>query len=444
MNAMFLKDLADKTRRGLRGRVEQGKSGGGIAYGYSVVKKINAKGEIIKGDREIDQAQADIIKRIFNEYAYQNKSPKAIAARLNEEKILALSGKAWGQSTINGNKKRGTGILNNELYIGRIIWNRQRFIKDPDTGKRVTRLNDKSEWIIKEVPALRIISQELWAAAKLRQQNLEKKGTGIRAKTRPKYLLSGLLKCGCCGGSFTKVNTQRYACANAYDKGKSVCSNRKTIKREKLEETVLNALQKHLMRDELLTVFCEEYTKQINSLHAAQNAVLKRQKREVEKLQKEKDALVKSLREGIPAELIKDDLIKVSAQIEERQEFLATKEKEPRPLIHPSMAKRYQQEIVDLRESLNKESSRGEAIEHLRALVEKIVLSPKAGQKELSIDLYGDLAGILTIADEDQKLNKETLKIKQFRRLIANDNKSSKESIELVAGAGFEPTTFGL
>jgi site-specific DNA recombinase len=38
MNALFLKDLAAKTHRGLRGRVEQGKSGGGLCYGYKVVK----------------------------------------------------------------------------------------------------------------------------------------------------------------------------------------------------------------------------------------------------------------------------------------------------------------------------------------------------------------------------------------------------------------------
>ena len=34
MNALFLKDLAEKTHRGLRGRVEAGKSGGGLCYGY--------------------------------------------------------------------------------------------------------------------------------------------------------------------------------------------------------------------------------------------------------------------------------------------------------------------------------------------------------------------------------------------------------------------------
>ena len=73
---MFLKDLADKTRRGLRGRVEKDKSGGGLAYGYKVAQKINSEGEALKGDREIIEEQANIIRRIFEDYAYKNKSPK--------------------------------------------------------------------------------------------------------------------------------------------------------------------------------------------------------------------------------------------------------------------------------------------------------------------------------------------------------------------------------
>ena len=111
MNAMFLKDLADKTRRGLRGRIEKGKSGGGLAYGYQVKKLFDVHGEAIKGDREIDESQAEIIRRIFHEYAHHNKFPKAIVAILNKEGIPCPSGKSWGQSTINGNRKRGTGIL---------------------------------------------------------------------------------------------------------------------------------------------------------------------------------------------------------------------------------------------------------------------------------------------------------------------------------------------
>ncbi|WP_456304460.1 recombinase family protein [Acetobacter senegalensis] len=51
MNALYLKELANKTRRGLRGRVEQGKSGGGLCYGYDVVKQRDSHGETTCGER---------------------------------------------------------------------------------------------------------------------------------------------------------------------------------------------------------------------------------------------------------------------------------------------------------------------------------------------------------------------------------------------------------
>lgn len=74
MNALFLKDLADKTRRGLRGRVDKGKAGGGLCYGYRVVKQFDADGEPIRGDREIIPEEAKVVRRIFREFA-SGKSP---------------------------------------------------------------------------------------------------------------------------------------------------------------------------------------------------------------------------------------------------------------------------------------------------------------------------------------------------------------------------------
>ena len=80
--------------------------------------------------------------------------------QLNDEGVAGPRGAAWGRRTINGNRQRGTGILNNELYVGRLVWNRLRYIKDPETGKRVSRLNPADAWISKEVPELRIIDQD--------------------------------------------------------------------------------------------------------------------------------------------------------------------------------------------------------------------------------------------------------------------------------------------
>ena len=377
MNAMFLKDLADKTRRGLRGRVEKGKSGGGLAYGYKVVKHFDASGEAIKGDREIDENQAEIIKRIFIEYAHHNKSPKAIAATFNEEGIPCPSGSAWGQSTINGNRKRGTGILNNELYIGHLIWNRQRSIKNPDTGKRVARLNEESEWIRQEIPELRIVSQELWDAAKARQKTLDRKNAGLWSQNRPQYLLSGLTKCGVCGGGYSKVNAHYYGCSTSKNKGLAVCSNRQTIKREILENHVLSALQSRLMQSELVQIFCEEYTKHLSILQKDKNTAQKRYHSELNKLSKERHNLVQAIKDGIPASMVKGDLVNLTSRVEELERVMAAHKDSNEPLLHPCMAARYRESVENLRNSLNKDGSRGEAAEHLRALIEKIVLTPR-------------------------------------------------------------------
>ncbi|WP_316206495.1 MULTISPECIES: recombinase family protein, partial [unclassified Bradyrhizobium] len=151
MNALFLKDLALKTHRGLRGRVEKGKAGGGLCYGYNVMKGLDANGEPIRGDREIIVEEARIVRRIFRAFA-AGKSPKAIAVELNKDGIPGPLGRAWGDTSIRGHVSRGTGILNNELYAGVLVWNRQRFVKDPATGKRVSRPNPESQWIRIEVP----------------------------------------------------------------------------------------------------------------------------------------------------------------------------------------------------------------------------------------------------------------------------------------------------
>ena len=73
---------------------------------------------------------------MFSDYR-TGASPKQIAKALNAQDVRGPRGALWSPSTIHGNPERGIGILHNELYIGRLVWNRQRFLKDPDTGKRV-------------------------------------------------------------------------------------------------------------------------------------------------------------------------------------------------------------------------------------------------------------------------------------------------------------------
>ena len=91
MNAIFLQDLADKTRRGLRGRVEAGESGGGNSYGYDVVHRRGAGGEAERGDRRIYALEAAVVRRILEAYA-TGRSPRAIVHELNGEGVAGPSG----------------------------------------------------------------------------------------------------------------------------------------------------------------------------------------------------------------------------------------------------------------------------------------------------------------------------------------------------------------
>ena len=99
MNALYVKDLSIKTRRGLEGRVRQGKSGGGNAFGYDVVKNSDATGEPIRGERSINEREAAIVRRIFEMFS-QGHSPRAITKTLNGEGVPGPKGRPWQDTTI--------------------------------------------------------------------------------------------------------------------------------------------------------------------------------------------------------------------------------------------------------------------------------------------------------------------------------------------------------
>jgi DNA invertase Pin-like site-specific DNA recombinase len=69
MNAISLRTVAMQTHRDLESAVLKGCFAGGRCYGYRTVRAFDAAGTPIKGQREIDPAEAGIVVRIFGEYA---------------------------------------------------------------------------------------------------------------------------------------------------------------------------------------------------------------------------------------------------------------------------------------------------------------------------------------------------------------------------------------
>jgi site-specific DNA recombinase len=426
MNALFLKDLAQKTKRGLEGRVRKGFSGGGNAFGYDVIHELAADGTPVRGKRKINIQEAGIVERIFKDFAAGN-SPKTIAHRLNNEGIPGPKSNEWGPSTIYGNWRRGTGILNNELYIGRLVWNRQHFIKNPVTGKRQARLNPEEDWIIEEVPALRIVSDDLWAKVKTRQEKTRSRVVQEPGKLRselarrPRYLLSGLLKCGVCGGGYSMSGANRYGCSTAINKG--TCSNKLTIRRDEVESKVLGGLRHQLMHPELVKAFVEEFHREFNRLAANRDIDQDRRALDLAKVEREIKLIITAIKDGVSALTLKDEL----ASLENRKIELGIDIEQapaPMPRLHPNLSELYRQKIDRLHETLNQEDVQSEASEVIRSLIDEIRLMPDDGS--LKIELYGDLAGMLALANNSPTSENEGLQV------------------TMVAGVGFEPTTFRL
>jgi site-specific DNA recombinase len=426
MNALFLKDLAQKTRRGLEGRIRHGKAGGGLCFGYDIVHSVDPAGEPVRGERRINQIEASIVRRIFEEFA-KGRSPRAIAGALNNEKIPGPAGRTWGPSTIYGNWRRGTGILNNELYIGRLVWNRQQFIKDPNTGRRQARLNPETKWIVESVPQLRIVDDHLWKLVKERQREsrsrvmTEDKGIRSERARRPRYLLSGLLRCGACGGGYSKISQSHYGCSTARNKG--TCRNLLTLRRDELEAKVLNGLRHRLMRPEMVRLFIEEFHREVNRQASEQDLRHDRTKRDLEKTEREIRRLIEAIKAGVPGDIIKGEMMTLETR---RSDLLGQLETAPPPAprLHPSIAEIYRQKIVNLGKALNDERTRTEAAECIRELIEEIRLVPEKGK--LRIELFGKLAALINLANKNPRSG------------------GTGVQVTLVAGVGFEPTTFRL
>ncbi|WP_262696470.1 recombinase family protein [Kordiimonas aquimaris] len=453
MNALFLKDLADKTRRGLEGRVRAGKSGGGKAYGYRVPVRLDHNGQKRAGELIINTDEASVINRIFEMYAV-GVSPRAISHTLNKEDVKGPNGKPWGPSTINGNRRRGTGIINNELYIGRRIWNRLSYRKDPASGKRVSRLNRAEDWIIREIPQLRIVADDLWQAVRERQSSINERSADNSApafytKQRPKYFWSGKVKCGQCGGSYTKINKDMLGCATSRNKGLSICANRKNIRIDVLEEHLLTSLKHHLMQPDLFAEFIDAFTEELNRLQGEARGERQHIEACITKIDNQLDKAVDAVLAGADALSLNTRMKTLEIEKAELTQKLSSISNEPPMLLHPNMSHIYKERVGSLTEALNANRQDPHAFEAIRILLSKVTLTPS--KDGFVFDIEGDLAQILALCSTAEQKSAAGNKTstgyskttKPSERKFGGSDELAQQ-VKLVAGVRFEPTTFRL
>lgn len=433
MAQLYLSDLREKVWRGQLGRARQGRIPGGIAYGYDVVAERDASGG---GRRTINAAQAAVVRQIFREYA-AGSSPRTIARRLNEEDVPGPGGRQWGDTTIRGQVDRGTGLLNNTLYVGRLEWNRAAYVKNPRTGKKVARVNKQAARELAQIPELRIIDDDLWQQVKRRQKEAriemgkDESGNALNRVHRRKFLLSELLVCGQCGGRYTVVGKDRYGCATRRAKG--TCSNDRTITRRKIEARVLGGLKDKLMAPELVAEFIRSYQAEINATAKEAVARSAELKREAEGIERKMAGIMTAIEDGMYTPALKERMKALEQRKAEIEGLLAGAGNPPVVRLHPNLAEVYRLKVAELEIALNDQSIKDEAGEILRSLIDRVVLTPAAEAPDgIEAQLHGDLAAILALSNNAERKQK----------LPADGAAGSLLSV--VAGIGFEPMTFRL
>ena len=234
MNALFLKDLADKTRRGTtrprRSRAVQVED-----FAMVTPSSRTASAVVARSSRPRRQWFVASLRTSPRARARAGLRPNS-----TEEAHTWPWRPPWGDSTIRGHALRGTGVLRNELYVGRLVWNRLRYIKDPSTGRRVSRINPREDWI----------HSRCTRTANRRRQSLESRQDALDAirnsdrldrwrsdqfwtRRRPQHLLTGRAVCGVCGGPAAPIGKDYIACSTARRQG--TCTNRASIRRSEIE-----------------------------------------------------------------------------------------------------------------------------------------------------------------------------------------------------------------
>ncbi len=442
MAQLFLSDLKQKTKRGLLGRIRAGKSAGNKAFGYDVVGEGT---EREAGERTIDEAEAKIVRRIFKLFA-DGQSARAIAKRLNREAVKGPGGRPWCDTAIRGQKDRGTGLLNNEIYRGKLIWNRCSYVKDPRTGKRIARPNPSHAWETVDAPHLRIVEEDLWAHAKARQAETgfavarNEQGNALNRAHRQKFLLSGLLVCGPCSAGYTIVNKTHYGCAAHRQKG--TCANNRLLGRAEIEQRVLAALKTKLVTPDLIKVFADEFVAESNRLARVHDQAGAETVREAADVERRLKAVLDAIEDGKFSPALKSRLADLERRKSELADEMASNKRPAAPVrLHPNLAGLYARKVGELERLIADDEHKAEAMSLIRSMIDQIVLTPDG--RELKAELHGDLARILSIC--------EGAGIVQARDGTNGSAKSKwpgrqapGHQLSVGAGIGFEPMTFRL
>ena len=427
VDSLYVRELAKKTHRGLEGLVLKGRHAGGRVFGYNAVAAEDGRGKTLV----VDDRQAEVVRRIFQMSA-AGCSLKKIATTLNREGVEPPRPRAdrpnatWCPTAIRE-------MLYRELYAGRIIWNSSRFVKIPGTNKRVRRVRPKNEWHIIQRDDLRIIGPELWDSV---QERLLRLKTTYASHQRPgllsrsltsKYLFSGLLKCGECGGNLVIVTHtgpggqyRKYGCSRHFYRG--ACSNNLLERQDWLEKRLLDELQMQVLKPDAIEYAISKLGQQLRAALETLSGELGEMRERKQKLEAELRKLAETAAQTGPSAFLVEAISARERQLRDITERLLSREPGSIEDHLASIRQFVTERLTNLQGLLGGEITLARA--ELRKHVGEIRMVPQYGEGEPHYLAEGawDLLG------------KET----------GPSHNTAPVKIRMVAGVRFELTTFGL
>lgn len=288
--------ISQRTHEHLMTKARRGLNVGGRVYGYDNVEVKNGD-QRVRVEYKINEEQAEIIRELFRRYA-AGEGLRTLAKDLNARGIAPpKAGKrgtgSWSYSSIREMVRR-------ERYRGLIVWGKQEKMYKGGTKVRVAR--PKADWVTMEVPELRIVDEELWAAVQQRWSRREVVTGSRRRGGRVRYFLSGFGRCAECGGPMradnAKVsydNVRVYACAWHRDRGPAVCDNGLRRPVATVDEAVINCIKENVLQEDVIAEALRELRRRLAERAKSVDNELPQLEREASRLRAEIDRLVNAL-----------------------------------------------------------------------------------------------------------------------------------------------------
>ena len=399
-NDTFLQLVRTETHRGLEGRALAGFATGGKTFGYATKPEENPRDpEHPRKVPIIDAVEAKVVMRIFADFA-DGRSAQHIARTLNEESLPAPHDDGRGNKGLRGwSHTTVRAMLRNERYLGVLRWNERKWVRTPGKKSRRAIMRPEHEHIVREIPELAIVPRELWDRVQERFRKFARpnggRPPGRVKKGHPVSLLSGLLRCGVCGGSMSIVQRTHkkgasYAflgCLTYRSRGPAICANRRMLSEKKVREAVLGLLQGQLRSPELVATFLASFERKHRELEKADegSGEVEQQLREAEqKVRNMTEILSKAgFSESLIAQLRLDEqrVADIKGKLAER-----TRER-PKALPHPRIIEGYLRNVLAVLEG-----DRERARMLLTRNLEPVIITPMA-------DGRWQLSGALNVAD---------------------------------------------